>query len=96
MKTFLRIILSLGFIVVAFQVSAQKYTLSGHIKDASNGEMLLGVNVYEKNTTNGVVSNAYGFYSLSLSQGKHNIVVSFIGYTVIDTVIKPLFSKHNA
>lgn len=87
MKTFLRIILSLGLFIFAFQVSAQKITLSGHIKDAGNGEMLLGVNVYEKNTTNGVVSNAYGFYSLSLSPGKHNIVVSFIGYTALDTVI---------
>lgn len=73
--------------MIVVPLAAQKYTISGRVKDASNGEMLLGVNVYVKNTTIGVVSNAYGFYSLSLAPGKQSIVASFIGYGAIDTVI---------
>ncbi len=87
MKTILKILLGLTFITAFFPVSAQKFTLSGHVKDAGNGEMLIGVNVYVKNTAIGVISNAYGFYSLSLSPGKHNIILSFIGYKGIDTLI---------
>ena len=61
-------------------ITAQKHSVSGYIKDAKNGEMLIGVSVYEKGTTNGVTTNAYGFYSLMLSADTHNIVASYIGY----------------
>jgi outer membrane receptor protein involved in Fe transport len=61
-------------------ITAQKHSISGYIKDAKNGEVLIGVSVYEKGTTNGVTTNAYGFYSLMLSADTHNIVVSYIGY----------------
>lgn len=66
---------------------AQRYTLSGHVTDKRNGESLIGVGIYVKNTTTGVVSNAYGFYSLPLIQGRQQIIVSYIGYEVIDTVL---------
>lgn len=87
MKTVLKVLISLNLVWLAVPLSAQKYSVSGHIKDARNGEMLLGVNVYIKNTTIGVVSNAYGFYSLSLDPGKQNVVISFIGYITVDTLI---------
>ena len=59
---------------------AQQRSVSGYVKDAKNGEMLIGVSVYEKGTTNGVNTNAYGFYSLVLPAGKHTIMVSYLGY----------------
>ncbi|MBS1646771.1 MAG: TonB-dependent receptor [Bacteroidetes bacterium] len=59
---------------------AQKHTISGYVKDGKNGEVLIGVNVYEKGTTNGVSTNAYGFYSLTLSADTHLIVASYLGY----------------
>ena len=62
-------------------VLAQQRSVSGYIKDAKNGEMLIGVSVYEKGTTNGVSTNAYGFYSLLLPADKHTIMVSYLGYT---------------
>ncbi|HKC67192.1 MAG TPA: carboxypeptidase-like regulatory domain-containing protein, partial [Bacteroidia bacterium] len=65
---------------ILLRLNAQTHTVSGYIKDAKNGEVLIGVSVYEKGTTNGVSTNAYGFYSLVLSADTHSIVVSYIGY----------------
>lgn len=58
----------------------QTYTISGYIKDKTNGEELIGANVYVKELNNGTVSNAYGFYSLSLKKGSYTLRYSFMGY----------------
>lgn len=68
-------------------LNAQKYTLSGLVKDGNSGESLIGVNVIVKNTNTGVVSNAYGFYSLSLPAGDYDVRVSYVGYRNLDTLI---------
>jgi hypothetical protein len=56
------------------------HTISGFVKDASSGEMLLGANVYVKPSMHGVQTNPYGFYSLTVSEGKCTLVFSFVGY----------------
>jgi len=61
-------------------IKAQTHSISGYIKDAKNGEVLIGVSVYEQGTTNGVSTNAYGFYSIVLKADTHTIVASYIGY----------------
>ena len=61
----------------------QKATISGTIKDASNGEDLIGASVYVKGQTIGTTTNIYGFYSLTLPQGEYELVYSFIGYQQI-------------
>ncbi len=66
---------------------AQRFTLSGRVTDKRNGESLIGVGIFIKNTTTGVVSNSYGFYSLPLNQGNQQVIVSYIGYELIDTVL---------
>jgi hypothetical protein len=64
-----------------FLFGQQKFTISGTIKDAKSGEELIGANVYVKNNpTNGTSTNAYGFYSLTLPQGKYEIAVQYVGY----------------
>jgi hypothetical protein len=60
--------------------SQEKHTLSGHVKDATNGETLIGATFYIKETSGGTSSNAYGFYSLTLPAGTYLIEVSYIGY----------------
>lgn len=60
---------------------AQKsVTLSGYVKDAASGEVIIGAVVNEVGTTKGSMTNAYGFYSLELSQGEHRISCSVLGY----------------
>ena len=64
-----------------FSVNAFAQTLSGHVQDAVSGEQLLGATVWCEDTKQGVAANIYGFYSLTLPEGKHNIIVTYIGYT---------------
>ena len=59
---------------------AQNSTVSGYIKDAGSGEALIGATCYIPEMQTGVTSNQYGFYSITLPQGIHQINFSFIGY----------------
>jgi len=58
----------------------QKFTLSGHVRSQVDGEALIGANIYVPGTQYGAITNAYGFYSLTLPQGDHLVVYSFIGF----------------
>ncbi len=70
-----------------FAFSQQRYTLSGTISDASNGEKLLGVNFIIRDAQNGTSTNEYGFYSLTLPEGNYTISVEYLGYeTVVESV----------
>lgn len=55
-------------------------TVSGYIKDAANGEKLIGVSVFVKETGTGAVTNSYGFYAVPLPPGPYNLVISYVGY----------------
>lgn len=58
----------------------QKFSLSGFVKDITNNEILLGVNLIVKNSQTGTVSNAYGYYSITLPQGFYEIQINYLGY----------------
>lgn len=51
---------------------AQEYTISGRVKDAANGETLLGATILVT-SGGGAITNEYGFYSLSLEKGTYTI-----------------------
>lgn len=65
----------------------QEYTLSGNVKDGSNGETLAGATVLLKGTTYAAATNAYGFYSLSAPAGTYTVVFSFIGYKTMEKTV---------
>ena len=58
----------------------EKFTLSGFVKDHLTGESLIGATVLVKASQTGVITNSYGFYSLSLPAGTYDIVFSYIGF----------------
>ena len=60
--------------------SAQGSTISGFIKDASDGEILIGANIYIPQLGIGATTNVYGFYSLTVLPGEYDVVISYIGY----------------
>lgn len=64
----------------ALSASAQKHTVSGFISDASNGETVVGANIFCKELGLGTTANTYGFYSLTLPKGSYEITYSFLGY----------------
>jgi hypothetical protein len=59
----------------------QKHTISGAVTDQQTGETLIGATIrLLGNTGIGVLSNSYGFYSITAPENKYAIVVSFSGY----------------
>lgn len=57
------------------------YTISGTIKDAATGEVLIGATARVENSgPKSAVTNGFGFYSLSVTEGDHLLLVSYIGY----------------
>ncbi len=64
---------------------AQSYvTISGTVKDKKTGETLIGAAVQLENSNNvGTITNEYGFYSLELPEGSHNIVISYVGFNTV-------------
>lgn len=83
-----------GFLIICLVVithcvmAQQNYTLSGYVKDAQNGEELIGVTVLIKEKGTGVITNPYGFYSITLPQGEYTISFSYLGYDTNESTIK--------
>ena len=61
-------------------------TVTGRVQSKS-GEPLIGVNVVEKGTTNGTVTDLDGNYSLRTEKGK-TLVFSYIGFLTQENVVK--------
>ena len=79
----IREVILIGSLVFAFVISnaQEKFVLSGNIADAATGEDLIGATVMVAGLPNtGAVSNAYGFYSLTLEKGNYQIRFRFVGY----------------
>ena len=73
------IILSISTCFVQGQTT-EKYTLCGHIKDASTGEELISATLFIDELKIGNVSNLYGFYSTTLPKGSYTVTFSYVGY----------------
>ncbi len=77
----LRIFLLLSLLTVG-SAQAQNFTVSGTVKDASNGEDLIGaVIVVKTDASRGTATNTYGFYSLTLPPGTYTLIYQYTGYT---------------
>lgn len=76
-------ILTLSFFVLLFtNLNAQnKFTISGTVIDASRGEEIISARIKVKDQAIGASSNEYGFYSLTLPEGKYTLVVTAFGFT---------------
>lgn len=72
----------LFFFLLCFfnETAGQQFTVSGFIKDSTNGESLPGATVQVLHSTNGVHTNNYGFYSITLPAGNYILLYSFLGY----------------
>ena len=60
--------------------AAQQYTVSGYITDGKSAETIIGSTVYDAQSGHGTASNNFGFYSLTLAAGQHQLTVSYVGY----------------
>ncbi|MDR1331249.1 MAG: TonB-dependent receptor [Tannerella sp.] len=79
-------IVSARSIVIADRRSAtagnaarQRKTISGTVVD-DGGEAVIGANIIEKGTVNGIISDVNGNFSLEVSGNASVLLISFIGY----------------
>lgn len=64
---------------MALTAMAQQIVVTGTVTDANSNEKIIGVNVLEKGSRNGTITNVNGQYTISTQMGK-TLVFSYIGY----------------
>ena len=78
-------------LILLMSVSLQaqkKFTISGVIADEKNKETLIGVSLFVQETKTGLVTNEYGFYSITLPEGDYTLQVNYMGYQTVTEKIK--------
>lgn len=70
--------LSVTLLLFVVSLPAQN-KVSGFVRDAETGELLIGATVIEPNTNNGVATNTNGYFSILTDA--NSIEVSYIGYS---------------
>ncbi|MBA4196140.1 MAG: hypothetical protein C0459_01170 [Chitinophaga sp.] len=85
---FYKLLLVLFFFCIQSSLFAQnKWVINGVVKDKKTGELLIGAAVKIEGANNGTISNSYGFYSLTVKEGKYNLIVSFQGFQLYTQAI---------
>lgn len=78
-----QILLFIFSILLFTNTIAQNYTINGYVQDAKTGEKLPYASVIINNTNQGVSANNYGFFSITTSNEKAEIISSYVGYKTI-------------
>ncbi len=73
--------------------SQEDITLSGYVKEASNGESMISATIYVVELQTGVVSNTYGFYSITMPQGNYTIEYRYVGYNTVSMTMELLSNR---
>ncbi|MDD4107707.1 MAG: carboxypeptidase-like regulatory domain-containing protein [Prolixibacteraceae bacterium] len=71
------------FIVIVQHSRAAQIQLSGFVRDAQNGEVLIGANVWEKNQHAGTTTDNRGYFSLKVST-PCKLSISYISYNTVE------------
>ena len=77
---FFRNYLTVLLMLVTSLAWSQSRTVSGRVTSADDGSGIPGVNVVEKGTNNGTVTDVDGNYTINVNEGS-TLVFSFVGYT---------------
>lgn len=73
-------------LILLMSVSLQaqkKFTISGVVADEKNKETLIGVSLFVQETKTGLVTNEYGFYSITLPEGDYTLQINYMGYQTV-------------
>lgn len=64
-----------------------RFSISGYIKDAKTGEVLIFASVAIVEMNAGVSTNQYGYYSIKVPAGNYTVRYSYLGYETFDRKI---------
>ncbi|MBC8986813.1 carboxypeptidase-like regulatory domain-containing protein [Pedobacter sp. N36a] len=67
-------------VIIITQPDKFNVSLNGRVVDAESGEDLIGASVYIPALEQGVSTNNYGFYSLTITNGVYEVQITHIGY----------------
>ncbi|MBI1223522.1 MAG: TonB-dependent receptor plug domain-containing protein [Bacteroidetes bacterium] len=80
-------LLCIVLILSEMGLSAQDFALSGIVRDAESGEVLVGAQVYDTKSKRETMTNNEGYYNLVVPAGHRIIEIYYTGYTMLsDTV----------
>lgn len=69
------------FSLVAAGQNSRKFTVSGYVTDIESGESLIGAGVLSGGEAKtGVSTNEFGWYNVSLREGRTTIEYHYVGY----------------
>ena len=71
----------------AITVIAQTQKVTGSVQDAKTGELLIGVSVLEVGTTNGIITDLDGNFTISVQSGA-KLQLSYVGYQTLELSTK--------
>ncbi len=78
----LKLLLAITIISFSFvNYGQEKFTISGYVTNSETGEAIIGARVYNDSLKVGIITNVYGFYSITLPKGYHKISYSYIGFS---------------
>ena len=70
-------------LVFSVSVAAQKTVVKGNILDKDNLP-IIGANILEKGTSNGTISDVDGNFTLSITNPKATLLITYIGYKNVE------------
>jgi hypothetical protein len=73
-------LLQMVLIMGGLQAQTGKYTINGYIKDESSGEVLINATITIQPSGIAVMTNSYGYYSVTLPAGKYTMLVTYSGF----------------
>jgi hypothetical protein len=54
-------------------------TLAGYVRNIKSGEAVVGASIYVPSIKSGIVTNQFGYYSLSLPRGRQTLIIKGMG-----------------
>ncbi len=79
--------------VLLYKNAQYKVTISGYLREKGTGELLIGATVSTLPPYAGCVTNAYGFYSLTIPADTFLLQFNYVGYQRVDKQIVATESK---
>jgi len=77
----MKLMLVFASVLLSAAAFSQQFTISGSVKDSTNGEDIYGAQVKVVELENvGALTNAYGFYSLTLDAGTYTLLFRASGF----------------
>lgn len=75
-------------LLMSFQLVAQRHGISGTVSDGSDGSTMIGVNIVEKGTSNGTITDVDGDFEMTVSSRNSVLVFSMIGYKTLEVNVE--------